>query len=79
MERQQGTIAVWIPTRAFGFIVNEDPKNFQKFFFHLSQVSKNADKIAVGSKATFGINAIRDGKNLRAIDVEVLDSVVVQQ
>jgi cold shock CspA family protein len=76
MERQTGTIAVWISTRGFGYIVNEE--NFQKFFFHFSQVL-NADKIEVGLKATFGISPIRDGKNLRAIDVEVLDSVVVRQ
>jgi cold shock CspA family protein len=76
MERQTGTIAVWISTRGFGYIVNQE--TFPKFFFHFSQVL-NADKIEVGLKATFGISTIRDGKNLRAIDVEVLDSAVVRQ
>jgi len=75
MERLLGTIAVWIPTRAFGFIVIEDPKNFQKFFFHLSHVAVGADRIAVGANATFGINPIREGKNLSAIEVEVLAGV----
>jgi|HubBroStandDraft_6_1064221.scaffolds.fasta_scaffold2500647_2 cold shock CspA family protein len=72
MERFQGTIAVWIPTRAFGFIVIEDPKNFRKVFFHLSHVAVGVDRIAVGAKATFGINPIREGKNLSAIEIEVL-------
>jgi cold shock CspA family protein len=75
MERQTGTIAIWISTRGFGYIVNQE--TFQKFFFHFSQVL-NASKIEVGLKATFGISPVRDGKNLRAIDVEVLDSVVPQ-
>lgn len=75
MERLQGTIAVWIPARAFGFIVIQDPKNFQKYFFHLSHVTKGADRIAVGAEAVFGVNPIREGKNLSAIEVEILDGV----
>jgi hypothetical protein len=77
MDRLQGTVAVWLPNRAFGFIVIEDPKNFQKFVFHLSRVTKDAAKIAVGAEAVFGVNPIRDGKNLSATEIEILDGVGV--
>jgi len=75
MDRLEGIVAVWIPARAFGFIVTEDVKNFQKFFVHLSHIRANADKIAVGARATFEVNPIREGKNLSAVEVEVLDGV----
>jgi cold shock CspA family protein len=74
MDRLQGIVAVWLHDRGFGFIVTEG-HNVQKFFFHFSRVTKGAGSLAVGAKVVFSINPIRDGKNLSAVDIEVLDSV----
>ena len=73
MERLQGVVAVWLPLRGFGFLVVDQGKDVERFFYHISHVS-NVDKIAVGMRATFNVNPIRQGKNYEAVEVEILDA-----
>jgi cold shock CspA family protein len=76
MERIEGIVAVWLPARAFGFIVTEE-KEVRRFFMHLSHITKGADDIAVGKRATFTVSPIREGKNPTALDVEILTDNVI--
>jgi cold shock CspA family protein len=80
VERLNGVVAVWLAARGFGFIVVERNVGrcveVTKYFFHLSHITKNADRVAVGEKASFAVNPIREGKNLSAIDVEILDPAI---
>jgi cold shock CspA family protein len=70
MDRLEGIVAVWIPTRAFGFICTQG-REVQRYFFHLNEIVKGQDQVIVGAKATFAVSPIRAGKNLTAIQVEI--------
>jgi hypothetical protein len=71
--KYEGTISVWIQSRNFGFIVDEQ---FQRFFFHRSRITLGIP--VIGAHVLYDINPVREGTSLAAINVEILDIPAVK-